>query len=135
MIESRMRTVAEDIAAAFDVGLTFSFTRIYPAFVNHAADAMLAGNVMRDLVGAANVDENMERMMTYEDFAFYLLHKPGACAFIGNGDGSARLPGQAGDLCQLHSASHDFNDALRPLGTSYWVALAHAYLNHPGAPA
>ncbi|KAE8759380.1 amidohydrolase [Paraburkholderia madseniana] len=135
MIESRMRTVAEGIAAAFDIELTFNFTRIYPALVNHAAEAALAGNVMRDLVGAANVDENVERTMTSEDFAFYMLHKPGAYAFIGNGDGSARLPGQAGGLCQLHSASYDFNDALLPLGTSYWVALAHAYLDHPGAEA
>nr|WP_211606429.1 M20 aminoacylase family protein [Paraburkholderia nemoris] len=135
MIESRMRTVAEGIAVAFDIELTFNFTRIYPALVNHAAEAALAGNIMRDLVGAASVDENVERTMTSEDFAFYLLHKPGAYAFIGNGDGSARLPGQASGLCQLHSASYDFNDALLPLGTSYWVALAHAYLGHPGAKA
>jgi len=72
--------------------------------------------------------------MTSEDFAFYMLHKPGAYAFIGNGDGSARLPGQADGVCQLHSASYDFNDALLPLGMSYWVALAHAYLGDPGAP-
>jgi amidohydrolase len=134
MIESRMRAIADGIAAAFDVEVSFSFTRIYPPLVNHAAEAALAAGVMRNLTGAANVDENVERAMTSEDFAFYMLHKPGAYAFIGNGDGSARLPGQADGVCQLHSASYDFNDALLPLGMSYWVALAHAYLGDPGAP-
>jgi len=134
MIEIRMRAIADGIAAAFDVDVSFSFTRIYPPLVNHAAEAALAASVMRNLAGAANVDENVERTMTSEDFAFYMLHKPGAYAFIGNGDGSARLPGQADGVCQLHSASYDFNDALLPLGMSYWVALAHAYLGDPGAP-
>lgn len=133
MIEIRMRAIADGIAAAFDVDVSFSFTRIYPPLVNHAAEAALAAGVMRNLVGAANVDENVERTMTSEDFAFYMLHKPGAYAFIGNGDGSARLPGQADGVCQLHSASYDFNDALLPLGMSYWVALAHAYLGSPDA--
>ena len=133
LIESRMRAIADGIAAAFDVDISFSFTRIYPPLVNHAAEAALAAGVMRNLVGAANVDENVERTMTSEDFAFYMLHKPGAYAFIGNGDGSARLPGQADGVCQLHSASYDFNDALLPLGMSYWVALAHAYLGSPDA--
>jgi len=133
MIEIRMRAIADGIAAAFDVDVSFSFTRIYPPLVNHAAEAALAASVMRNLAGAANVDENVERTMTSEDFAFYMLHKPGAYAFIGNGDGSARLPGQADGVCQLHSASYDFNDALLPLGMSYWVALAHAYLGSPDA--
>ena len=133
LIESRMRAIADGIAAAFDVDVSFSFTRIYPPLVNHAAEAALAASVMRNLAGAANVDENVERTMTSEDFAFYMLHKPGAYAFIGNGDGSARLPGQADGVCQLHSASYDFNDALLPLGMSYWVALAHAYLGSPDA--
>ena len=133
MIEIRMRAIADGIAAAFDVDVSFSFTRIYPPLVNHAAEAALAASVMRNLAGAANVDENVERTMTSEDFAFYMLHKPGAYAFIGNGDGSARLPGQADGVSQLHSASYDFNDALLPLGMSYWVALAHAYLGSPDA--
>jgi metal-dependent amidase/aminoacylase/carboxypeptidase family protein len=82
----------------------------------------------------ANPELRFEEEQTSEDFAFYMLHKPGAYAFIGNGDGSARLPGQADGVCQLHSASYDSNDALLPLGMSYWVALAHAYLGDPDAP-
>lgn len=134
LVESRMRTIAEGVAAAFDVELTFNFTRIYPALINHAVEAELVGHVASELVGAENVDENMERTMASEDFSFYLLHKPGAYAFIGNGDGSGRLPGQAGGPCQLHSASYDFNDQLLPIGTKYWVALTHAYLNRVEYP-
>ena len=30
----------------------------------------------------------------------------------------------------LHNPSYDFNDALIPLGATYWVRLAQAWLAH-----
>jgi hippurate hydrolase len=30
--------------------------------------------------------------------------------------------------CLLHNPSYDFNDAIIPLGSSYWVRLVEAYL-------
>lgn len=83
---------------------------------------------MQGIVGADHVDLLVDRTMASEDFGFYLLHKPGAYAFIGNGDGSERQPGQAAGSCQLHGASYDFNDALLPLGVRYWVELARSCL-------
>jgi len=123
-----MQAIAEGIAAAFDVELTFTFQRIYPSLVNHPADAAFAADVMRAVVGAVNVDDNVDRAMAAEDFAFYMQHKPGCYAFIGNGDGAERLVGQGSGPCQLHSASYDFNDTAIPIGVSYWVSLARAYL-------
>jgi len=128
LIELRMQAIAEGIAAAFDVELAFTFQRIYPSLVNHAADAAFAADVMRSVVGPANVDDNVDRAMAAEDFAFYMQHKPGCYAFIGNGDGTERLAGQGSGPCQLHSASYDFNDTAIPIGVSYWVSLARAYL-------
>lgn len=30
--------------------------------------------------------------------------------------------------CQLHNPNYDFNDALLPVGATYWVKLVEAYL-------
>jgi hippurate hydrolase len=29
----------------------------------------------------------------------------------------------------IHNPGYDFNDAILPLGASYWVRLAHAFLS------
>ena len=57
-----------------------------------------------------------------------LLEKPGCYVFIGNGDGSHRATGHGGGPCMLHNPSYDFNDALIPLGASYWVRLVEGWL-------
>ena len=71
--------------------------------------------------------------MTSEDFAFMLQAKPGAYAFIGNGDGSHRPHLHGEGPCVLHNASYDFNDDLIPLGASVWVKLAEEFLAQPAA--
>ena len=75
--------------------------------------------------------------MGAEDFAYMLQAKPGAYCFIANGDGSHREMGHGGGPCMLHNPSYDFNDDLIPLGATYWVRLAEAWLNpaSPGAAA
>jgi hippurate hydrolase len=57
-----------------------------------------------------------------------LQAKPGAYCFIANGDGGHRERGHGGGPCMLHNPSYDFNDELIPLGATYWVRLAEAWL-------
>ena len=66
--------------------------------------------------------------MGAEDFAFMLQAVPGCYVFISNGDGDHRAMGHGGGPCMLHNPSYDFNDALIPLGASFWVRLAQAWL-------
>jgi hippurate hydrolase len=66
--------------------------------------------------------------MASEDFAFMLQAKAGAYCFIGNGEGAHREHGHGDGPCLLHNPSYDFNDALIPLGATYWVRLAEAWL-------
>jgi hippurate hydrolase len=66
--------------------------------------------------------------MGAEDFAYMLMHKPGCYIFLGNGDGSHRALGHGAGPCMLHNPSYDFNDDLIPLGATYWVQLAQAWL-------
>jgi len=67
--------------------------------------------------------------MTAEDFSFMLQARPGAYAWIGNGDGVHRDLHHGGGPCTLHNASYDFNDNLIPLGATCWVQLAEQFLN------
>jgi hippurate hydrolase len=130
LIESRMKTVAEHVCAAHEAECDFRFHRNYPPTINSAAEANFARRVMAGIVGADNVLVQ-EPAMTAEDFAFMLLARPGAYAFIGNGDGSHRAMHHGGGPCLLHNASYDFNDDLIPLGATCWVQLAEQFLNGP----
>jgi hippurate hydrolase len=128
MVESRMRKIAEATAAAFDCAVNVTFHRNYPPTVNSAEEAKFAAEVMREIVGAENVNTAVEPTMGAEDFSFMLLEKPGCYAFLGNGDGAHREIGHGEGPCMLHNASYDFNDELLPIGSSYWVRLAQRFL-------
>lgn len=129
LIEERMRDIATHTAAAFDAQVEFRFTRNYPPLINHHAQTVFAVEVMREVVGDDNVNSNVEPTMGAEDFAFMLQHKPGCYVFIGNGDGDHREFGHGLGPCNLHNPSYDFNDDLLPIGATYWVRLAEAFLN------
>ncbi|HZW13864.1 MAG TPA: M20 aminoacylase family protein [Noviherbaspirillum sp.] len=128
LMEQRMRAIAEHTCAAFDSKVDFSFKRNYPPLVNHAKEAAFAVEVMKSIVGEANVNANIEPTMGAEDFAFMLQEKPGCYVFIGNGEGMHRETGHGLGPCNLHNPSYDFNDELLPIGATYWVRLVESYL-------
>jgi hippurate hydrolase len=128
LIERRMREIAEHTAAAFGCEAVFEFTRNYPPTINHAAETAFARGVMTEIVGEENVRE-FEPTLGAEDFAYFLLEKPGCYVVIGNGDGDHRE--RAAGPCVLHNPHYDFNDELIPLGATYWVRLAERWLATP----
>ncbi|MFT3818389.1 MAG: M20 aminoacylase family protein [Rubrivivax sp.] len=132
LIERRMRTIAEQLCAAHGAQAEFDFQRRAPAVVNHAHEAAVAARVIERIV-APGLALVQEPAMPSEDFAFMLLAKPGAYAFIGNGDGDGlhRDGGHGEGPCMLHNPSYDFNDALLPLGARYWVELVKEWLGAP----
>ncbi|MBY0454481.1 MAG: amidohydrolase [Burkholderiaceae bacterium] len=130
LIEERMRQVAQHTCAAHDASCEFEFLRNYPPTINSVAEAAFARQVMTGIVGPERVLAQ-EPTMGAEDFAFMLQAKPGAYCFIANGDGDHREIGHGGGPCTLHNPSYDFNDALIPLGATYWVRLAQNWLAQP----
>ncbi|MDD3937984.1 M20 aminoacylase family protein [Rhodoferax sp.] len=126
-IEQRMRVMTEHLCAASGLRADFEFKRNYPPTINSAAEADFARQVMAAIVGADNV-QVQEPTMGAEDFSFMLQAKPGCYAFIANGDGDHRDFGHGGGPCTLHNPSYDFNDDLLPIGATYWVRLAEAWL-------
>jgi amidohydrolase len=128
LMEQRMRDIAAHTAAAFGAEVDFRFKRNYPPLINHVEETAFAAGVMRSVVGDAAVNDTVEPTMGAEDFAFMLQEKPGCYVFIGNGEGEHRDFGHGLGPCNLHNPSYDFNDDLLPIGATYWVRLAEAYL-------
>ncbi len=115
--EAGLRRVVDGICAAHGVSGEVSYTRNYPPLVNDAEQTLRAAAAAAKVVGEENVDHSGARIMGSEDFAFMLEKRPGNYIMVGNGDGEA-------GGCMVHNPRYDFNDAILPIGASYWVALA-----------
>jgi amidohydrolase len=124
LLEDGMRRICDGVTAAHGCEVALRYERNYPPLVNSGREAQVAREVLEGLVGTENVHWDCAPTMAGEDFAFMLQARPGCFVFIGNG------PGQGG--CMLHNPRYDFNDAILPLGASYWARLVERYL--PATP-
>jgi amidohydrolase len=130
LVERRMRTLAEHTAAAAGATAEVEFLRRVLPVINHRREAEFAAKVIEGFV-APGMAMVQEPNLASEDFAFMLEAKAGCYVFIGNGEGAHREGGHGEGPCMLHNPSYDFNDALLPLGGTYWVRLAESWLNDP----
>ncbi|MCB1962237.1 MAG: amidohydrolase [Rhodocyclaceae bacterium] len=119
-IEDAMQRICQGIGTAFNVNIRFTYQRGYPATINAAAEAAVCAEVARAVAGPDAVRTDLPPSMGAEDFAYFLQQKPGAYVWLGNG------PGEGG--CTLHNPHYDFNDALIPVGVSYWGRLVERLL-------
>lgn len=118
LIYARLRTLVEHTAAAFNAKASIEFLEGASATVNYPAQAEKCYAVVENLVGADKAHWNPEPSMGAEDFAYFLLERPGAYIWIGNGD--------LNNSYALHSPYYDFNDAILPLGAAYWIKLVQS---------
>lgn len=127
-IESNMRRVAEMLPQVHGGSGELQFYRAYPPLVNWDAPTDFAMQVAKDVFGAERVEPNMPQHGGAEDFSFYLEKVPGTYLFLGNGEGTHREEKYIGmGPCELHNPNYDFNDALLPIGSTYWVKLVQAF--------
>lgn len=116
----RIRSISNGIAQAHGATITVEIHDGYPVLVNEPAATDLSVQAAITVVGAENVDANANPIMGSEDFAFMLERKPGAYILIGQGDADCTHP--------LHHPEYDFNDAILPIGASYWATLVEQVL-------
>ena len=114
-IERRLTEIAEGVAKLNGAEARVTYDRISSATINHAAEAANAAHVAAAVAGEGNSEPSMPPLMIGEDFASFLEKKPGAFAFIGNGDTAG-----------LHHPAYDFDDRAIPAGIRYWVGLVEA---------
>lgn len=117
LVETRLRTMIGAIAAAFGATVDIAYKHNYPVTVNHPAQTERAIAVASSIAGPDRVDTATPPIMGAEDFSYMLEARPGSFIFIGNGE----TPG-------LHNPGYDFNDAIIPMGCSYWVRLVEETL-------
>ncbi len=124
LVERRMAELSGGIARSFGATARLDFREIFRPLVNDAEETAFAAEVAAELVGPENVERERSLVMASEDFSDMLAACPGAYIYIGNGDET----GQGGEACQVHNAGYDFNDAILPLGASYWSRLVETKL-------
>jgi len=128
-IETDMRRIVTTLPQVYGGSGELQFVRAYPPLVNWAEQTAFATEVARAAFGDEHVNTDIPQFMGAEDFSFYLEKVPGCYLFLGNGDGDHRLQSYHGmGPCQLHNPNYDFNDALLPVGATYWVKLVEAYM-------
>ena len=114
-IERRLRAIADGVARLYGAEARVTYDRISSPTINHPAQAGFAAKVGSDVAGQGNSDAAMPPLMIGEDFASFLERRPGAFAFIGNGNSAG-----------LHHPAYDFDDRAIPSGVRYWVGLVEA---------
>jgi len=124
-LKTRVEEVVAGVTAALGARGRVSFIAGFPAVINDVRSSELAARVARELVGDEGVDTATEPVLGSEDFSYMLERKPGCFLFIGNGAGPAS--------CTIHNPGYDFNDEILPLGASFWVRLAQAFLQQRSA--
>lgn len=119
-LEQRVRGIAEGQAASYGMTATVVYERGYNATINHKAETDFVRALAERFAGPDKIIEMERPTMGSEDFAYMLQARPGTYFFVG----TQRTP----DDPPLHHPRYDFNDDILPIGTSFWVELAEAWL-------
>jgi amidohydrolase len=112
MVERRLSQIVAGQAASYDVTATCRYARGYPATINDAEKSAFAADVAAQIVGTDKVMPDAPKEMGAEDFSYMLNVRPGAYLFLGAGDGPV-----------LHHPEYDFNDAISPVGASFFARM------------
>jgi amidohydrolase len=113
-MEAAVERVAGGIAHTFGVKIDVEQLRGNPVTANTPAERDLAAEAIQ--AAGIPLRRDMAPAMTGEDFAWYLAHRPGAFAWVGNG------PSDGGR--ELHNSNYDFNDAILPAASGYLAGVA-----------
>lgn len=120
MVETRMKGIAEGVAASMGAQAVVDFRNIFAPTINNPTEAEFAAKICNDIVGAENVERNPPLIMASEDFSFMLEKVPGCYINIGNG-------GEEGG-CEVHNPAYDFNDDAIPQGATFFARLVEERL-------
>ncbi len=113
-MEIAVDRVAAGVAQTFGVKIDVEQLRGNPVTVNTPAERDIAAAAIQE--AGIPLRRDMAPAMTGEDFAWYLAHRPGAFAWVGNG------PADGGR--ELHNSNYDYNDAILPSASGYLAGVA-----------
>ncbi len=112
MVMERMAAIVKGQALSYGVEAELVYEIGYPATVNTPENTAFAADVAAEISGAHRVMAEAGREMGAEDFSYMLQVRPGSYLFLGQGDSAG-----------LHHPEYDFNDAVAPVGASFFARL------------
>lgn len=126
MMETLVRQVAENTAAAHGATAEVTFRHGYPPMVNDTEAAARAAAAAQRVVEPARIRRDAPPQMGAEDFSYMLEKRPGCMIKLGQKapDGRGGVP--------LHHPDYDFNDDAAPIGASLFAAIVEAELPRGG---
>ena len=113
-----LNEIAPGIAGAMGAMAEVETQVLFPPLINDDAEAAFVGDVAAALVGENKVTRDGPQVMASEDFPHMMQGRPGAYLNIGTGL----------EACTVHNPNYDFNDAVLPLGASFWARLVETRL-------
>jgi hippurate hydrolase len=122
MLEAQMAAIARATAESQGAVARFEYTRGYPIVFNHPEVTERAAAAAAKLLGPSRVHREKPLTMGGEDFAYMAEKVPGCFVRFGQRgpDGTGGVP--------VHNPNHDFNDAILPIGASFWATLVEQEL-------
>lgn len=125
LVGQRIRDIVDTFTKAMQCKGEYHFKDGYDPTINSPAEAAFCADIARQLVGAENVNDNVEPCMGAEDFGAMTQEVPGCYIWMGQGEtAQPDSPHNKG----LHNAGYDFNDSLIAQGIQYWAMLTEKYL-------
>jgi hippurate hydrolase len=122
IIETRITALAQQLATLHGATVEMFFDWIAMPVINAEEQTEVAIAAAASLVGANEVDREIQPVTGGEDFSFMMAEKPGAFIFLGNG------VNEDGSFHGVHTPLYDFNDAAIPYGVGYWVSVVEQEL-------
>ncbi len=124
-MERMIREVVTGTALANGATATIEYERGYPSVVNDAEATERAARAATRLLGEGRVHRNNPPGMGAEDFSYMAEAVPGCFVRIGQSEGERfSVP--------VHNTRYDFNDAILPIGASFWAGLVEQEMPRAG---
>ncbi|TCT44516.1 M20 aminoacylase family protein [Martelella mediterranea] len=120
LLEQRIREIADFQARSFGQTAEVIYERSYDPTINDVEQTAFVRELAKRFAGGDKVKDLENPFMGSEDFAYFLNERPGTYFFLGSR--------QSEDDKPLHHPQYDFNDALLPIGASFWTELAETFL-------
>ena len=120
-VERMMGEVVTATAAAQGATAVLEYTRGYPSVVNAPEPTLRAALAAERLLGPGKMINEAPPRMGGEDFSYMALKVPGCFVRIGQRDGET-------GAVPVHNPRYDFNDAILPIGASFWATLVEQEL-------
>jgi len=117
-IEKRIREITDGICHTFHAKGTVNYIKGTPPLINHEEESRRVERAVHKAFGH-DVFEEIKPIMGAEDFSNYLLHKPGAFAFVGMSGEKSRYP--------HHHARFDIDEDVLPYAMELMIQIVKDY--------